>query len=1009
MIGNAEKHFLRMVIPWPVDGHGFINLHHKRLIPAINDYKVTGKFFQALEKFTSYSDWALVAPGITDQWFCTSLQSETKTNTRGNAVAHRLSANARALKAIWADIDIKDDPLHYHSFDEAWAAVKALCKKNSLPRPSAIVKTGGGLHVYWISDKVLTPNEWFSYAEGLRKLLQADGVKCDLGLTTDNVRLLRVPGTLNHKYDPPRPVELLSLPLIPYDFTKRFSHLQALGAATATVNSPAKTEYFDAAAFAGATPDPAFASLSPSAERLGDGLTTKIDLVDPRPIFKKCAFYKDALKTGGEHHDNPLWNLAVLGTAFMERGELFAHEISKGYAKYDHGETQKLYERKVADRHEKGLGWPSCRTIQANGCTLCAACPHFAAGKSPITLALAPKLPQLTASVQQAQNALCLPDGYALNTAGYICKIHTVTKANGEKITTLLQLFLCKLDQPWAESGNPDALNFRTTTDFNNFNDARVTHPEMSSFQFKFVLATQKVKIVADNARWLEGFFLSWLAKLHSLKAAAQSQPYGWYRENGARRGFVYDSKLLMDTGEVLSATAGDATLKGWYTPVGQLQPWFDAVKLITDQKRPGLEVMVAQAFAGPIFAMTGQTGAMLSIFGESGSHKSHAIACGVAVWGDPKKAKETPASTVKQVEHRMGLLRQIPTYWDEIWEEKDMARVLTVVGQIAYGSEGGRLTSDIKMRDKGTWDTVISIASNRSFKEYAIKMRPSDAAALNRVLEIEVNRPDPSAQGLISTTDAARTLQLLETNYGAMGSRYAAHLARHHAAIDARVAACCKEIEQRHNATNDERLWVAQVGATIVGAELANQLGASFNLELLRDFLHETFDANRHGKIEANVEANSEASSDEILGEYLKARTQNMLWTEGFFAGMGKPTGINVLNSPEQRGFAGKWAVQVHWDVERKELLISRPDLRKWISEQPNMSILATVRGIIKTYGGRETALVLGRGTKYALKQEKVIVIPVSKHNAPDLWDTLMAYSRPQDTGAATGLADAS
>ena len=42
----------------------------------------------------------------------------------------------------------------------------------------------------------------------------------DPGLTTDIARILRMPGTFNHKYDPPKPVELSPLPLKLYDFEK---------------------------------------------------------------------------------------------------------------------------------------------------------------------------------------------------------------------------------------------------------------------------------------------------------------------------------------------------------------------------------------------------------------------------------------------------------------------------------------------------------------------------------------------------------------------------------------------------------------------------------------------------------------------------------------------------------------------------------------------------------------------------------------------------------------------
>ncbi len=84
-------------------------------------------------------------------------------------------------------------------------------KAAGLPTPSAIVGSGGGLQPYWIDKVAMTPEEWRPYAEGL-KALAAQHLKIkpeDLGLTTDPARVLRVPGSFNHKLATPRPVQLV--------------------------------------------------------------------------------------------------------------------------------------------------------------------------------------------------------------------------------------------------------------------------------------------------------------------------------------------------------------------------------------------------------------------------------------------------------------------------------------------------------------------------------------------------------------------------------------------------------------------------------------------------------------------------------------------------------------------------------------------------------------------------------------------------------------------------------
>ena len=87
--------------------------------------------------------------------------------------------------------------------------------------------------------------------------------------------------------------------------------------------------------------------------------------MDPRPIFTKCGFYREALKSGGANNDQPQWNLAILGTTFMENGNEIAHKISSGHSTYTQADTQAMFDRKVAERADRGIGYPSCAAIQA--------------------------------------------------------------------------------------------------------------------------------------------------------------------------------------------------------------------------------------------------------------------------------------------------------------------------------------------------------------------------------------------------------------------------------------------------------------------------------------------------------------------------------------------------------------------------------------------------------------------------------------------------------------------
>lgn len=76
--------------------------------------------------------------------------------------------------------------------------------------PTLIVSSGSGVHVYWVFDAFLERDRWLSFAGKLKVLMKAFGLHADPSRTADIASVLRVPGTLNYKYHPPKPVTILS-------------------------------------------------------------------------------------------------------------------------------------------------------------------------------------------------------------------------------------------------------------------------------------------------------------------------------------------------------------------------------------------------------------------------------------------------------------------------------------------------------------------------------------------------------------------------------------------------------------------------------------------------------------------------------------------------------------------------------------------------------------------------------------------------------------------------------
>ncbi len=127
--------------------------------------------------------------------------------------SNRTAENAVGAWAFWLDIDCGEDKAAkgkgYRTVGEALKAVQKFCDVAGLPFPTHVVCSGGGLHVYWALDNCLEKVVWQEYAKKLKVIADEHGFLADPARTADIASVLRIPGTLNYKYDPPRPVHLV--------------------------------------------------------------------------------------------------------------------------------------------------------------------------------------------------------------------------------------------------------------------------------------------------------------------------------------------------------------------------------------------------------------------------------------------------------------------------------------------------------------------------------------------------------------------------------------------------------------------------------------------------------------------------------------------------------------------------------------------------------------------------------------------------------------------------------
>ena len=177
--------------------------------------KKDGEFFKESDWFASAHDASLYANGPVcqdcDVYFGLGIAP------RSYGPHNRCPANeVVGIPGFWLDLDIKGDNHADQNLPETEEAAMALLAEFPLP-PSFVVRSGGGMHAYWkfaepwmfdtIAERRRAGEATKAFVDTFRAAARQHGFKVDA--VHDLARILRVPGTLNHKTDPPRDVELI--------------------------------------------------------------------------------------------------------------------------------------------------------------------------------------------------------------------------------------------------------------------------------------------------------------------------------------------------------------------------------------------------------------------------------------------------------------------------------------------------------------------------------------------------------------------------------------------------------------------------------------------------------------------------------------------------------------------------------------------------------------------------------------------------------------------------------
>jgi hypothetical protein len=917
------------VLPIPTEGaHEFLNVHWSAT--AQNGKKFwDGRACESVDEFIRTLEWLGGTAEPKDIYACMSSQArfEEKTSKRGYKYkkALRASADVVHLKSLFIDVDVKDGA--YPDTRTALEATRQFVEATGLPMPSAVVASGsGGFHVHWALDTLMERDEWQVLSNALSRATQEHGLLCDTQCTVDSARILRIPDTKNNKWDPPRDVKLLSL-------TGEVSHDDMAAALQPWVTAlPQKVNKIA------------------DNEDLGSGLApSKVRDIRIEEVAQHCGFIARTLGTGGLDNTNPLWFMTAAIAPFVVDGREALHAMSNQHRGYSAAETDMLYERAAKRQEEKNLGWPQCSKIAGYGCKECQSCPLLVQNKSPLHFVL---------KAAKAKAEEPLPDRFIRDADGLIYA--RSVDDQGQPI----QILVCSYPMTSAWLSN-DPWTFHFTTRLENNQRKAIDIPcEVITAKDSIAkyLGAKGVFLGEKEYKYVKEFLVAWLRKLQSSKdSVISASPFGWSVVDGKVEGFAYGGRVWMvDTDR--PAASPDPVLSYQYSPRGTRDAWDQLVRVICDQKRPALNAILATGFAGPLVRFTGHPGLLLNAYSpESGIGKTTVMKVAQSIWGDPVRAMQGLNDTSNSVLNKMGHIKALPMYWDEIKSEAQVKRFCQVVFDLTGGREKSRLNADSTLKLSGRWQTIMTSASNDSLIDPMAREVGSTTAGLYRMFEYIV----PPAEKSADTGSVQRLLGQLDDNFGHAGLIYSKFLGKHYTRVADEVAKRQDALERENAGRQDERFWFGTMAVILKGAEYGNELGLTdIDVPGLQDFLISVLEDMRRQVAATPSDITTDMNASAILAEFLNVhRSRNTLVTNRIHVSKGKPPkdSIRVLSDVTK---IGELRVQIGRDD--KLIRISSTYFTEWIGKSGHSRVSWTKK-MEKEFGLKQVNGRLGGGTDLA------------------------------------------
>ena len=867
-----------------------------------------------------------------------------------NEASNRKAINVREMKSLFLDLDC--GPLkEYPSQKAAVDALRAFCKKLSLPKPM-MVNSGNGVHVYWPLTEAVSAGQWVIEAQRLKQACVDNGLLADPVVTANLAQILRIPGTYNYKSDPPLPVEFFGVsmpePVVLDEFTSKLGVLAKPVLNIDLGNDALYDAYVD------------------NSENVFKTIMKKT--VEGRG----CEQLKYIAMNQSEVSE-PLWRAGLSIAKFCSDGDIAATKISSKHPNYNEAAMRK--------KMDEIKGPYTCARFDELNEGTCRDCPLWGEIKSPIVLGkrirqsegeVTVTAPILKAGVKKSEDFAIpeFPSPYFRGAAGGVWT--RSSNADGDVEEDLIYHHDIYITRRLHDIELGETLVFRLHLPRDGVRQFNVPLTSITSREeFRKCMAKEGVTAFGKGMDKLMAYTTKWVDELQRTTVADEAhRQFGWADDN--MDAFVLGDKLVTATGvDFNPPSTATASLIGAFEAKGTREKNLELLEFYNKPHYELHQYVVGVGFGSPLMAVTGLNSMSIHLYGGSGVGKTTAQMAALGIWGSPDELMNKPEDTHNARMLRGEVMHNIPLVSDEMTNVNG-DQMSDYVYQVSGGRQKNRMSggnSNVERARGKPWHLLALSSGNTSAWEILGRYKASPKAEMLRMFEVRVKK-------MISTTgDNTATANLIHdfnSNYGHLGQEYIQWVINNKDEVRQIVESVRVRLDKAAGLGPENRFWSNGNAVIISGLMIAKKLGlVNYDVGAVYKWVVGEL-------ISRNSYVNDVgASVTQTLNNYLSENYNNMLKIESTEDLRGKNE--NGLDQLVPIGASPRGHLVARYEPDTKMLFLRIKPFKEWCVDQ-QINYQSVVDELKSKLGAKRVKKRLTKGTDFNLPPESVLEMKFSE-----------------------------